>query len=142
LLTGPQPKVAHQRIKFALDIFEICQKQEKSQILGILLTGPRDPLYGSVYTMHSSRLISTGTGNIVIHLFQNWRFKEKFKFFSNLHSKATATHQNPRVKSKIHQPSDTSKKAIRKKQNYAKCNEGKIMKSALFMMEQFFFISF
>ncbi len=49
MLTGPQPKGAHQRTKFTLDIFKICQKQEKSQILGVLLTGPRDPRYGSEF---------------------------------------------------------------------------------------------
>jgi hypothetical protein len=47
MFTGPQPKEAHQRRKFTLDILKKLPKPEKSQIFDVLLTGPRDPRYGS-----------------------------------------------------------------------------------------------
>jgi hypothetical protein len=41
------PKEAHQRRKFTLDILKKLPKAGKSQIMGVMLTGPRDPRYGS-----------------------------------------------------------------------------------------------
>jgi hypothetical protein len=47
MLTGTEPKGAHKMRKFTLDIFKELPKTGKSQILDFLLTGPRDPRYGS-----------------------------------------------------------------------------------------------
>jgi hypothetical protein len=46
MLTGPQPKGAHQMRKITLDSFKELPKTGKSQILDFLLTGPQDPRYG------------------------------------------------------------------------------------------------
>jgi hypothetical protein len=48
MLSGPQPKGAHQRRKFTLDILYNLPKARKSKFLDALLTGPREPRYGLV----------------------------------------------------------------------------------------------
>jgi hypothetical protein len=47
MLTGPQSKKAHRRTKFKLDIFKNLLESVKAKILDVLLTGPREPRYGS-----------------------------------------------------------------------------------------------